>query len=217
MKPVISGVPQGSVLGSLLFLIYTADLGCNLENKLVQYADDSTLMCSVRSPDDRVAASDSLCRDLRKIQQWCKRWGMKLNAKKTKNLIVSRSRTVNPPHPQVLVSGCPIDIENSDHLTILVVNFDSKFNFIDHLKSVSSVASRKIGIIHKAAFIYQDEKVNLSCFRSFVLPLPEYCSPVWMSATDSNLNVLSKIVRNFEVLAFCFQEIVIMIWIIVEI
>ena len=86
MKPVISGVPQGSVLGPLLFLIYTADLGCNLKNKLVQYADDSTLMCSVRSPDDRVAASDSLCRDLSKIQQWCKQWGMKLNAKKTKKL-----------------------------------------------------------------------------------------------------------------------------------
>ena len=64
------------------------------------------------------------------------------------------------------------------------------------MKSVSSVASRKIGIIRKAAFIYQDEKVNLSCFRSFVLPILEYCSPVWMSATDSNLNVLSKIVRS---------------------
>ena len=54
---------------------------------------------------------------------------------------------------------------------MLGVNFDSKFNFIDHLKSVSSVASRKIGIIRKVTFIYQDEKVNLSCFRSFVLPL----------------------------------------------
>ena len=194
LKPVISGVPQGSVLGPLLFLIYTADLGCNLENKLVQYADDSTLMCSVRSPDDRVAASDSLCRDLSKIQQWCKRWGMKLNTKKTKSLIVSRSRTVNPLHPLVSVNGCPIN--NSDHLTILGVIFDSKFNFIDHLKNVSSVASRKIGIIRKAAFIYQDEKVNLSCFRSFVLPLLEYCSPVWMSASDSNLNVLSKIARS---------------------
>ena len=86
LKPVISGVPQGSVLGPLLFLIYTADLGCNLENKLVQYTDDSTLMCSVRSPDDRVTASDSLCRDLSKIQQWCKQWGMKLNAKKTPSL-----------------------------------------------------------------------------------------------------------------------------------
>ena len=127
-------------------------------------------------------------------QQWCKRWGMKLDAKKTKSLVVRRSRTVNPPHPQVLVSGCPIN--NSDHLTILGINFDSKLNSIDHLKSVSSVASRKIGIIRKAAFIYQDEKVNLSCFRSFVLPLFEYCSPVWMSATDSNLNVLSKIVRS---------------------
>ena len=94
LKPVIPGVPQGSVLGPLFFLIHTADLGCNLENKLVQYADDSTLMCSVHSPDDRVAAYDSLSRDLSKIQQWCKRWGMKPNAKKTKSLIVRRSRTV---------------------------------------------------------------------------------------------------------------------------
>ena len=143
------------------------------------------------SPTKLISWDDFCQGDLRWWSDPC-HLGVGVNLAKT--LIVSRSRTVNLPHPQVSVSGCPIN--NSDHLTILGVNFDSKFNFIDHLKSVSSVASRKIGIIRKAAFIHQDEKVNLSCFRSFVLPLLEYCSPVWMSATDSNLNVLSKIVRS---------------------
>ena len=102
-----------------MFLIYTADLGNELENKLVQYADDSTLLCTIRSPADRIAASDSLCRDLRKIQLWCQRWGMKLNGKKTKSLIVSRSRTVDPLHIPISISGIVVD--NSEHLTLLGV------------------------------------------------------------------------------------------------
>ena len=113
---------------------------------------------------------------------------------KLKVLIVSRSCNIDPLHPLVSVSGSLIS--NSEQLTILGVIFDSRFNFIDHLKHVSSVASRKIGITCKAAFIYQDEKVNLSCFCSFVLLL-EDCSPIWMSATDSILNRLRKIVYDF--------------------
>ena len=72
LGPIVSGVPHGGVLGSLQFLIYTADLGCNLENKLVQYVDDSPLICTICSPEERVAASESLCSDLSKIQYWCK-------------------------------------------------------------------------------------------------------------------------------------------------
>ena len=62
---------------------------------------------------------------------------------------------------------------------------------------MSSVAPRKIGIIYKAASIYPEEKVNLLCFLSFVLL--DHCS-VWISATDSNLNLLSKIVHSAHLL-----------------
>ena len=95
---VVSGVPQGSVLGPLMFLLYTSELFSILENKLIGCADDSTLMAVVPSPGVRVTVAESLIRDLGRVCEWCDLLGMKLNASKTKTIIVSRSRTI-PSHP----------------------------------------------------------------------------------------------------------------------
>ena len=98
-KPVnvVSGVPQGNVLGPLLFLLYTSELFSILVNKLVGYADDSTLIAVVPSPGVRVAVAESLIRDLGRVSEWCNLWGMKFNASKTKTMIVSRSRRMQTP------------------------------------------------------------------------------------------------------------------------
>ena len=93
---VVSGVPQGNVLGPQLFLLYTAELFSILENKLHGYADNSTLVAVVPSPGERVAVSESMNRDLNRVSVWCDLWEMKLNVSKTKTMIVSRSRTVHP-------------------------------------------------------------------------------------------------------------------------
>ena len=67
-----------------------------MEHKLTGYADDSTLIAVVLSPGLRVAVAESLSRDLVKVSEWCDLWGMKLNASRTKTMIVSRSRTMHP-------------------------------------------------------------------------------------------------------------------------
>ena len=77
---VVSGVPQGSVLGSLLLLLYTSELYFILENKLIGNAGDSSLMAVVPSPGVRVTVAESLIRDLCRVNEWCDLWGMKLNA-----------------------------------------------------------------------------------------------------------------------------------------
>ena len=193
-RPVVSGVPQGSVLGPLLFLVYTSDLVEGLENKVVQYADDTTLVGVVRSPAMRNQVSMSLNRDLEKIRNWCDRWGMKLNASKTKTLLVSRSLTYEPPHPPLCVGDTPL--AESEFLTILGVTFDPHMTFEKHLSNISANAARKLGIVRKASYIYNNEEINATCFRSFVLPLLEYCSPVWMSASARDLSLLDRVARG---------------------
>ena len=88
-------VTHGSVLGQLLFILYTSELFINLENKLIGYADGSTFMAVVSSASV-VTVAESLIRDLDKVIAWCYLWGMKLNGSKTKTKIVYRSRTMHP-------------------------------------------------------------------------------------------------------------------------
>ena len=91
-----------------------------LENMLVSYADDATLLAHIPSPTMISDVAESLNRDLSKISTWCNLWGMRLNPNKTQSMIVSRSRIVFPPHPD------------------LGVMFHSKFTFERHIRSISS-------------------------------------------------------------------------------
>ena len=145
---VVSGVPEGSVLGPLLYLLFTSKLFSILENKLIGYADDSTLMAVVPSPGVRVAVAESLIRDLGRVSEWCDLWGMKFNASKTKTMIVSRSRTMHPQSPPLTIGGTVL--KESDDLFILGVTFDSKMTFEKHLRSDSRAASQRLGILRNA-------------------------------------------------------------------
>ena len=84
---VISGVPQGSVLGPLLFLLYIADLPRLLQNELVGYGDNSTFLCRIPHPRDRSSVAAALNDDLAVISDWCTRWGMLVNPNKTRGCL----------------------------------------------------------------------------------------------------------------------------------
>ena len=124
---VVSGVPQGSVLDRLSFLLYTSELFSILEIKLIGYAYLSTLMAVVSSPVVRVTVAESLIRDLGRVSEWCDLWGMKLNAGKTKTMIVSRSLTMHPQSPPLTIGGTVL--REFDGHVILAVTFDSKMTF----------------------------------------------------------------------------------------
>ena len=190
----VSGVPQGSVLGPLLFLLYTSELFSILENKLIGYADDSTLMAVVTSPGVRVAVAESLIRDLGRVSEWCDLWGMKLNASKTKTMIVSRSRAMHPQSPPLTFGGTVL--KESGDLVILGVTFDAKMIFEKHLRSVSRAASQRLDILRKSWRVFHDRSLLGRCFRGFILPVLVCCSAVWFSAADTHIKLLDRAVSG---------------------
>ena len=142
---VLSGVLQGNVFGPLLFLLYTSEIFPILENKLICYTNDSTLMAVVPSQGVRVVVAESPNRDPGRVSEWYNLWRMKLSASKTKTMIVSRSRTMHSHSPPLTIGGTVL--KESDDLDILAVIFDSKMTFEKHLRSVSTAASQRLGIL----------------------------------------------------------------------
>ena len=206
-RNIISGVPQGSVLGPVLFILFTHDMWFGLENRLIAYADDATLLAPVPSPDLRVQVSESLNRDLARIDAWCKSWGMKLNPVKTQSMIVSRSRTLNPQHPDLIIDN--VSLSTCDSFKILGVVLDTKFTFEKHIRSMSSSIAQKTGILRKSFKIFGEQSILRNCFNSFILPIFEYCSPVWCSAAVSHLKLLD---RNLNAIKFLIPDLEIDLW-----
>ena len=159
-----------------------------VDNRLYAYADDSTLLAVVRKPAYRPAVPASLNRDLAKIQEWSNHWCMILNPNKTKALVVSRSRTVNPPHGDVVLSG--VSICASPNLDILGMKFDSRLTIEDHVHGIVSLVSQITGILRLVKRVFVNASVLLRCYYAFVLPNLEYCSPVWGSAAEYHLQLL---------------------------
>ena len=136
----------------------------------------TTLMAVVPSPGVRVTIAEFLIRDLGRVSEWCDLWGMKLNASKTKTMIVSRSRTMHPHSPPLTIGGT--FLKESDDLVILGVTFDSNVTFEKHFLMVSKAASQRLGILRKSWRVIQDRSLLGRCFRGFVLPVFEYYSSV---------------------------------------
>ena len=101
---------------------------------------------------------------------------MKLNASKTKIIIVSNSRTMLTLSPPLTIGGTVL--KESDDLATLGVTFDSKMTFEKHIRSVSRAASQRLGILRKSWRVFHDRSLLGKCFRRFVLLVLEYCSAV---------------------------------------
>ena len=120
------------------------------------------------SPGERVAVSESMNRDLNRVSVWCNTWGMKLNASKTKTMIVSRKRTIHPQLTSLTLDGNVLG-ESAD-LVISGVTFDAKMTFEKHLRSVSSAAAQRLGIMRKSWQVFHDRSLLVRSFWSFILP-----------------------------------------------
>lgn len=185
-KPITAGVPQGSILGPLLFLIYINDIVDDIHCKIRLFADDTSLYIIVDNPAD---ASQLLNSDMEIIHQWAKQWLVKFNPAKSESLLFSRK--INKPyHPPVVMDNQNItEVKTHTHLGLV---FSGDCTWHEHLALIKAKAWQRINIMRKVKFVL-DRKSLQTIYFSFIRPLLEYADVVWDNCTQYEANELEKI------------------------
>ena len=177
-----SGVPQVSVLGPLLFLIYINDLEAGIKSSVKFFADDTSLFSIVRDP---VITADELNHDLGKISIWAHQWKMSFNPdplKQAEEIIFSRK--LKPcDHPPIYFNNVEVKrVENHKHLGLIL---DTKLNFKKYINDKIAVARKGIGVI-KHLSPYLPLKSRDQIYKMFVRPHLDFCDIIYHIPTISN-------------------------------
>lgn len=167
---VISGVPQGSVLGPLLFLIYINDIAVNLASQIRLFADDCVIYKPITSNSDVI----SLQLDLNRLTEWCNTWQMEINISKTKH--VQFASTIRQNANQYKIRGANIGSVSS--IKYLGVLFTSNLNWNAHIEHVTSKACKKLGYLKRRLHVANTD-TRLRAYISLIRPSLEYASIIW--------------------------------------
>lgn len=141
ISPVLSGVPQGTVLGPLLFLIYINDLPRCISNNIRLFADDCVIYATISSHEDQIA----LQTDLTAVKNWCHKWQMSLNISKCRS--VSFHRRTNPLVYNYTLHNSFLQLASS--YKYLGIHISSDLSWTLHINHVISTARRSLGYIQR--------------------------------------------------------------------
>jgi len=183
---VLSGVPQGSVLGPLLFLVYINDLDVGISNWILKFADDTKIFSQIRDDKDR----ERLQEDLQKLCQWSEEWKMLFNVSKCKVMHVGRQQEQNSYFMNKQQLKC-VDMEKD--LGVIISN-DLKVS--RQCQMACSKASKMLGLINRTIeFKHRDVLIRL--YKSLVRPHLEFCTPAWSPHYRKDRDLIEKIQRRF--------------------
>ena len=184
------GVPQGSKLGPLLFLLFVNDLPGILKGSLVHMFADDTLIYG--RGEDSNTVIQNLNMDLARVSEWLSANKLCLNVKKTKSMVFGSKKV----REKVKESGLRVNngerIEWVDNFKYLGVIVDEKLKFEEHVEYVRKKVARKLGVIRKIKKTLS-KKTKEILFKSIVFPHFKYCSTVLFGCNVKSLDKLQKI------------------------
>lgn len=195
LKDIKAGVPQGSVLGPILYLLYTSDIPALNDITVATFADDTALLAV---DQDLEASMAKLQRECNKLIDWSKKWRIKLNELKSIHIIFTNKRIVEPP--PLIINGTIVPYENE--AKYLGLTLDAKLRWKAHVKKKRT----ELGLKYKQYYWLLRRNSQLS-LRNKVLIYNQILKPIWLygiqlwgCTKDSNIKIIqtfqNKVLRN---------------------
>jgi hypothetical protein len=187
--PVTSGVPQGSILGPLLFLLYINDLPDVIKNsKIALFADDVKMYSEVININDCHNLQD----DINSLCAWSVTWGMRLNVSKCKVLSVSRKKNT-------VIFNYAINSEQLERLDVmrdLGVIIDNKLSWNDHVTTILAKAKRVMGLIKRSIGYKAPVSVKRTLYLTLARSIVDSGTQVWGGLSKTNSIKIEKLQRS---------------------
>lgn len=184
---VESGVPQGTLMGPLLFLLHINDLPQHVTSFVRLFADDCLLYRPIYSVDDQIL----LQKDLNALQEWGKTWGMKFNASKCNIMRISRKKS--PLHAFYDMSG--EILKEVQECKYLGINISNNLKWNTHIAAITKKAQSSLGFIRRNTH-HCPAKTRELAYLSMVRPSLEYCASVWDPGTTKNKTCIENVQKR---------------------
>ena len=185
-KPVTSGIPQGSVLGPLLFVLYINDLPDVVKSNILLFADDTKIFHQVKSREDALL----LQKDIDELQQWSDKWLLRFNTDKCHVITLGKFNNIQYTHRYSLYDA---ELDHVFEEKDLGVVIDMELTFDEHITSKVKKANGIMGLIRRS-FSFLDPETFKRLYTSFVRPHLEYAQPVW----TPHLRKYIKLMENVQ-------------------
>ena len=187
-RNIMAGVPQGSVLGPLLFLIYINDICDNLTSEAFLFADDTSIFCPLGN--NPINTANIINRDLERIYQWSCHWLVSLNPTKTVYMLFSTKRTPSNI-PPLYIGNVPLEmVDSHKHLGLILT---PTLSWTKHIDALIAKVNKRLGMLKRYKYRFSRNALEIG-YKTFVRPILEYGNIVY----DSCLKEESDRIENVQ-------------------